>query len=451
MYGYGCGFISLWTSNPNSKSDPAADYAQAPTPQWFASKGYIVVVPEYRVGLNIFNRNLGVRAVWKAVQDIRKVIRFCRLSSRMKNAKYYVDTTKPITYLGYSAGAITGLANAYYSDSDKQPSMGNQYYYRAANDVLTSDGEVVAEPSLYNTYDLGTLDNVIGDNSRYGDFNGQSTDVNTELNIPDITVSICGGVNDLGALSRKIPKALLMIQHPLDGVVPCGDAPYTASKETFRDVGAYNFPIYQYPFIFGSCSINNYLVNNTNPVYKPPVYSYIYMDKNCSTNDCLKGDGGTKYFNGFSSGYPLQDYFQTTFYHKPIDYGTMSNGVNSDAETVLKNILTFLLDDCAGVTATTIPSSLLSRSSNGAAPKQSILIEHSETVDLYPNPVLGDIMNITAVNNNTPYRIINMLGQEVGTGKVENGTISVAKLNQGAYSIELVHKDQRIVKRFIKQ
>ena len=74
-----------------------------------------------------------------------------------------------------------------------------------------------------------------------------------------------------------------------------------------------------------------------------------------------------------------------------------------------------------------------------------------DTIKLYPNPVLGDIMNITAVNNNTPYRIINMLGQEVGTGKVENGTITVAKLSQGTYSIELVHKDQRIVKRFIKQ
>ncbi|MFV8352642.1 T9SS type A sorting domain-containing protein [Flavobacterium sp. XS2P14] len=70
---------------------------------------------------------------------------------------------------------------------------------------------------------------------------------------------------------------------------------------------------------------------------------------------------------------------------------------------------------------------------------------------LYPNPVSGDFMNISLVEDNTPYRIINMLGQEVGGGNVKNGSISVAKLNTGNYFIEINNKDQRIVKRFIKQ
>lgn len=92
--------------------------------------------------------------------------------------------------------------------------------------------------------------------------------------------------------------------------------------------------------------------------------------------------------------------------------------------------------------------------------KATITLSGSKTVEvqsiddvikIYPNPVLGDIINITAVEENTPYRIINMQGQEVGAGTVKNGIISVTKLSQGTYSVELVHKGQRIVKRFIKQ
>ncbi|MFV8357994.1 T9SS type A sorting domain-containing protein [Flavobacterium sp. XS1P32] len=70
---------------------------------------------------------------------------------------------------------------------------------------------------------------------------------------------------------------------------------------------------------------------------------------------------------------------------------------------------------------------------------------------LYPNPVSGDIMNITLVDDNTPYRIINILGQEVGVGTVKNSTISVEKLNSGTYLVEILVENQRIVKRFIKQ
>jgi hypothetical protein len=70
---------------------------------------------------------------------------------------------------------------------------------------------------------------------------------------------------------------------------------------------------------------------------------------------------------------------------------------------------------------------------------------------IYPNPVSGDFMNITAIDNNTPYAIYNVAGQEVSTGKVNNGTINVAKLPQGNYLLQVQVNDQRIVKQFIKQ
>ncbi|WP_310557572.1 T9SS type A sorting domain-containing protein [Flavobacterium sp.] len=70
---------------------------------------------------------------------------------------------------------------------------------------------------------------------------------------------------------------------------------------------------------------------------------------------------------------------------------------------------------------------------------------------IYPNPVSGDFMNITAIDNNTPYAIYNVAGQEVSTGKVNNGTINVANLSKGNYLLQVQVNDQRIVKQFIKQ
>ncbi len=77
--------------------------------------------------------------------------------------------------------------------------------------------------------------------------------------------------------------------------------------------------------------------------------------------------------------------------------------------------------------------------------------EDTTSFKLFPNPVSGDLLNITAVDDSTPYRIMNIVGQEVSSGIVENATINVAKLSQGSYIIELINKDERIVTRFVKQ
>jgi hypothetical protein len=436
IYGYGCGFMSLWTGCQDAQE------FQGKTPEWFAKKGYIVIVPEYRVGLNIYDRKLGKRSVWKGIQDIRKVIRFCRLSSRLKNTRYRVDTSKPITYLGYSAGAIAGLCNVFYNNQDKELAMGEGYTY-------TANSPNGSSRKRYNSYDLGSLDDVSGDRSANADFDGKPTDTNTDLNVQDITVSISGGVGGLDVLSRSKLKALFMIQHRLDGVVPCGDAPYNAPKEVFRGVKIYDRPFYQYPFLFGSCSINNYFINNNDK--KPLVYKYKYIDKNCNSIDCLKGDAGSMY--GDSSDF-MKRFYSKTFYHKPIDYDTKTNGVDSDAEVVLKEILRFLLDDCANVTATPIPTDLQTTATfNKSATPDANTIENTDgkEITIYPNPVTGDIMTITATDEDTPYTIYNMLGQAVGSGKVENGTIAVANLSQGNYILKVSTKEQDVVKQFIKQ
>ena len=71
-------------------------------------------------------------------------------------------------------------------------------------------------------------------------------------------------------------------------------------------------------------------------------------------------------------------------------------------------------------------------------------------IKMYPNPVKGDVLNITSADNSN-YRIINTLGQEIAKGKIENGIISVSSINKGVYLLEISSNGKSITKRFIKQ
>ncbi|WP_310379485.1 reprolysin-like metallopeptidase [Flavobacterium sp.] len=71
-------------------------------------------------------------------------------------------------------------------------------------------------------------------------------------------------------------------------------------------------------------------------------------------------------------------------------------------------------------------------------------------IKLYPNPTTS-IVNITSVSENATYRVINLLGQEIAKGKVENGTVSVLKINSGNYILEISDNGTTTTKRFIKQ
>jgi chitodextrinase len=69
---------------------------------------------------------------------------------------------------------------------------------------------------------------------------------------------------------------------------------------------------------------------------------------------------------------------------------------------------------------------------------------------VYPNPVQGDVLNISSIEEGS-YKILNMLGQEVSKGNVANGTISVSSVKAGNYLLEVTSNGQTVVKRFIKQ
>ncbi len=73
------------------------------------------------------------------------------------------------------------------------------------------------------------------------------------------------------------------------------------------------------------------------------------------------------------------------------------------------------------------------------------------SLNLYPNPVKGDILNIANLESPSTYRIFNMLGQELGSGKIENDAINVASLNSGTFLLEVCNGTSTSTKRFIKE
>jgi Pregnancy-associated plasma protein-A/Secretion system C-terminal sorting domain/GEVED domain len=78
-------------------------------------------------------------------------------------------------------------------------------------------------------------------------------------------------------------------------------------------------------------------------------------------------------------------------------------------------------------------------------------VENFANLSIYPNPVSGDNMNITLIQDETPYTIYNYSGQEVKSGTVTSKTINVSNLSKGNYLLHLQINDQRIIKQFIKQ
>lgn len=73
------------------------------------------------------------------------------------------------------------------------------------------------------------------------------------------------------------------------------------------------------------------------------------------------------------------------------------------------------------------------------------------TIALYPNPLKGDVLNISGVENNAAYRILNMLGQEVAKGAINNNAILVSNVSTGTYLLEIVSSNGIMVKRFVKE
>jgi chitodextrinase len=71
-------------------------------------------------------------------------------------------------------------------------------------------------------------------------------------------------------------------------------------------------------------------------------------------------------------------------------------------------------------------------------------------IKLYPNPTTSTL-NVTSVSENATFRVYNLLGQMVISGKLSNGSVNVSNINEGNYVLEITDKETTTIKRFIKK
>lgn len=74
-----------------------------------------------------------------------------------------------------------------------------------------------------------------------------------------------------------------------------------------------------------------------------------------------------------------------------------------------------------------------------------------ERIRLFPNPVSDSPLNLEGVERGSDYRIINVLGQEVSKGKVNNNSIQVFQLSAGMYTLLIQYNENRELLKFIKK
>ncbi len=83
--------------------------------------------------------------------------------------------------------------------------------------------------------------------------------------------------------------------------------------------------------------------------------------------------------------------------------------------------------------------------------KEEVITNNGISFELYPNPVKGDVLNISNHEGKSNYRIFNLSGLELKQGKIENNAINVNYLSAGIYILEVSNKKGKFSKSFIKQ
>jgi len=85
-----------------------------------------------------------------------------------------------------------------------------------------------------------------------------------------------------------------------------------------------------------------------------------------------------------------------------------------------------------------------------AAKGDEEIVSAKADIRVYPNPVT-DVLNISGLEGNTKYRILNMMGQEVAKGDATGGSIGVIGIAAGNYILELISDSSTTVHRIIKK
>lgn len=107
--------LIIWAHGGSFIGGSKTDADMVAFSQKFAKKGFVCVSINYRLGLTPFDSIGAVKAVMRAVQDMKASIRFF-YKDRLTTNTYKIDTNN-IFIGGSSAGAITALHTAYLDKS----------------------------------------------------------------------------------------------------------------------------------------------------------------------------------------------------------------------------------------------------------------------------------------------------------------------------------------------
>lgn len=87
--------------------------------QELCKRGFVTAVIDYRLGMNIFNADLAMRAVYRGLQDGRSAVRFFKADAAGPNL-YRIDPNQ-IYIGGHSSGGFVALHNAYLDRDELRP------------------------------------------------------------------------------------------------------------------------------------------------------------------------------------------------------------------------------------------------------------------------------------------------------------------------------------------
>lgn len=152
--------LIIWAHGGSFISGSSTNSDVVALSQAFAKKGYVCVSINYRLGLTPFDSIGSVRAVLRAVQDMKASIRFF-YKDKLTTDTYKIDTNN-IFVGGSSAGAITALHLAYL---DKTCEIN---YYITPSSLVTLGGmEGYSGNQCYSSKVKGVI-NLCGALGRYG-------------------------------------------------------------------------------------------------------------------------------------------------------------------------------------------------------------------------------------------------------------------------------------------
>lgn len=87
--------------------------------QSLAKRGYVTAAIDYRLGMNIFDEDLSMRAVYRGLQDGRTAVRYFREDAATSNS-FRIDPDK-IFIGGHSSGGFIALHNAFLEKESERP------------------------------------------------------------------------------------------------------------------------------------------------------------------------------------------------------------------------------------------------------------------------------------------------------------------------------------------